>query len=156
MGGENGKSGGHAFRSGFLGCLGVLAAIIAVIGVLGVIGAGLQDTTSISNRSSYSGVRGRVSNCGPESFAVSKLKAWTEYDYAHLTGIVRHNCSSAVGVQLKWTAFNADGTVAFANNFWPASTTNIPPNTDYAFEMMNAAPRSKWRYTVEPVGIYSW
>src|SRR5262249_49651551 len=65
-------------------------------------------------------------------------------------------CVSAVGVELKWTAFNGDNTVAFSHNFWPASTTNIPPNSDYAFETMNAAPRGKWTYTAEPVQIHTW
>jgi hypothetical protein len=59
-------------------------------------------------------------------------------------------------VELKWTAFNADGTVAFSSEFWPASTTNIPPHTDYAFEMMNAAPRGKWTYQVSPISTSVW
>jgi len=95
-------------------------------------------------------------SCGPNDFTITKLNAYVEYDYAKLTGIVRHSCSFAVGVQLKWTAYNSDGTVAFSQDFWPASTTNIPPNTDYPFEMMNTAPRGKWRYTVEAIGVDQW
>jgi hypothetical protein len=87
---------------------------------------------------------------------LTKTKVRTEYDYATLTGIVTNHCTSAVGVQLKWTAFNSDGTIAFSEDFWPASTTNIPPQTDYAFEMMASAPRGRWTYTVEPISINVW
>lgn len=78
------------------------------------------------------------------------------YDTSKLTGIVTSHCASAAGVELKWTAYNADGSVAFSTNFWPASTTNIPPHSNYAFEMMDAAPRGKWTYDVEPVDVHVW
>jgi hypothetical protein len=94
--------------------------------------------------------------CTPAAFSLAKTRASVEYDYAKLTGIVSNHCKQAVGVQLKWTAFNSDGTVAFSQDFWPASTTNIPPTTDYPFEMMAAAPRGKWTYKVEPVALRQW
>lgn len=94
--------------------------------------------------------------CTANDFTLSKTKATREYETATLTGIIKSNCASAVGVQLKWTAFNSDGTVAFSSDFWPASTTNIPPHSDYAFEMMEAAPRGKWTYQVEPVSVNVW
>ncbi len=96
------------------------------------------------------------SSCTVADFSVTKTKANAEYDTATLTGIVTSHCATAAGVQLKWTAFNADGTVAFSSDFWPASTTNIPPHTDYAFEMMESAPRGKWTYRVEPIGVNVW
>jgi hypothetical protein len=94
--------------------------------------------------------------CTAADFSLSKLKANAEYDEAKLTGIITSHCASASGIQLKWTAFNSDGTVAFSNDFWPASTTNIPPHTNYAFEMMNSAPRGKWTYRVEPISVRVW
>lgn len=95
-------------------------------------------------------------SCTAADFSLSKTKANAEYDVAKLTGIVTSRCASAAGVELKWTAFNSDGSVAFSNDFWPASTTNIPPNSDYSFEMMDTAPRGKWTYRVEPIKVNVW
>jgi hypothetical protein len=94
--------------------------------------------------------------CTVADFSVSKTRASTESDEATLTGIITSRCASSAGVQLKWTAFYADGTVAFSNDSWPASTTNIPPNSVYPFEMMNSAPRGKWTYRVEPIKVNVW
>ena len=38
----------------------------------------------------------------------------------------------------------------------PASTTNIPPNTDFPFETSNHAPRGKWTYQLVPVEVHVW
>jgi hypothetical protein len=97
-----------------------------------------------------------AANCSAADFSLARVRAQTDYDYAKLTGVVTNHCTVAVGVQLKWTAFNSDGTVAFSEDFWPASTTNIPPGTDYPFEMMDAAPRGKWTYKVEPIALNRW
>ncbi len=97
-----------------------------------------------------------VAPCAAADFSVSKTKAVVEYDEARLTGLVTNHCKSSAGIRLKWTAYNSDGTVAFSNDFWPASTTNIAPGQDYPFEMMNTAPRGKWTYTVEPLSVDIW
>ena len=94
--------------------------------------------------------------CGPANVSLSKLRTVTEHRYVTLTGLVRHNCLTAVGVQLKWTAYNPDGSIAFTDNFWPASVLNIQANTDYPFEKINPAPPGNWKYTVEAVGIDHW
>jgi hypothetical protein len=101
-------------------------------------------------------VKATVRSCTAADFSLSKEKATEGDDEATLTGVITSRCSAAAGVQLKWTAFNTDGTVAFSSDFWPASTTNIPPKSDYPFEMMNAAPRGKWTYTVEPISTNVW
>jgi hypothetical protein len=96
-------------------------------------------------------------SCTAANFTITKQHAtYDSYGYAHLTGVVRHNCPTAAGVRLKWTALNADGTVAFSDDFFPASTTNIPPNTDFAFETMNHAPQGKWTYQIEPIAVQVW
>jgi hypothetical protein len=146
------KSGGRVFRSGFFGFLGVAAAIIVVVVILGAIGqSNVSDTAKDDNQPADS-----APSCGPASVTISKLNAYREYDYAHLTGVIRHNCDHAIGIHLKWTAYNSDGTVAFSDDFWPASTTNIPPNTDYPFETMNEAPRGKWHYEVQAIDVNTW
>lgn len=99
---------------------------------------------------------GAVPACAPSQFIISKLNATVRYNYATLTGIVANNCSSARGVELKWTAFNEDGSVAFSSEFWPASTTNIPAGASYPFETSNRAPRGKWTFTVEAINVQTW
>lgn len=94
--------------------------------------------------------------CSTRNFEVQKLRAWIEYDYVHLTGVVHNGCSIAAGVKLKWTAEFADGSVAFSTDFWPASTTNIAPRSDYPFETLNRAPRGKWTYVVTAEALTAW
>ena len=130
----------------FVGFCFVLFCIIAIVSVSS------HPTRSTEQRQEQAAPQ----SCTAADFSLSKTKATFEYDEAKLTGIVTSHCASAAGVELKWTAFNADGTVAFSSDFWPASTTNIPPHTDYAFEMMNSAPRGKWTYRVEPISVDVW
>lgn len=95
--------------------------------------------------------------CSASDFSVDKLNAGIEYGYAKLTGIVRNGCDVSAGVELKWTAYNSDGSVAFSHTFFPASTVNIAPKTNYPFETSNSAPQDrKGHYTVEPVRIIRW
>lgn len=123
--------------------------------LLGYCAQNLNSNNSTTS-SSLSAIADRTTDCGPANFTVSKLNARQERDYARLTGIVSHNCPTAAGVELKWTAYNSDGSVAFSDNFYPASTTNIPANTDYPFETMNRAPVGKWTYRVAPISIQKW
>jgi hypothetical protein len=138
-----------------MGCLlkglGVIAVLLFVFMLIGRVGSGSSTPSSAQTSKDII-----PAACTAADFSLSKLKANTEYDEATLTGIVMSHCAAASGVQLKWTAFNSDGTVAFSNDFWPASTTNIPPHTNYAFEMMNSAPRGKWTYRVEPISVQIW
>lgn len=115
-----------------------------------------NDRTVNGSDASSSSDTSTQDRCDPSRFTVSNAQAYADHGYAHLTGIVRHDCVVAAGIRLKWTAFNADHTIAFSEDFWPASTTNIPPNTDYPFEMMNTAPRGSWTYTVVPVSVSYW
>jgi hypothetical protein len=138
-----------------MGCLlkgiGIFAVLLIAFALLVMIAS-----SSTSHAPSQSNISANSPSCTADNFSLTKTKVRTEYDYATLTGIVTNHCTSAVGVQLKWTAFNSDGTIAFSEDFWPASTTNIPPQTDYAFEMMASAPRGRWTYTVEPISINVW
>jgi hypothetical protein len=94
--------------------------------------------------------------CAPADFSLSKVREITKYDEATLTGVITNHCSSSAGVRLKWTAYNGDGSVAFSTDFWPASTTNIAPGSQYAFQMMYPSPRGRWTYHVEPEGVSIW
>ena len=95
-------------------------------------------------------------SCGPEAFSLSKITYEPLREHVTITGLVRHACPYAAGVQLKWTAYNKDGTVAFSEDFWPASVVNIQPDTPYAFEMMHAGSPAIVRYEVAPSGTRVW
>ncbi len=135
----------------------VLAAFVIIGGMVSLSG-GTSSANSQPNPQAASGSASDQTSafCTASDFSVTKLRAYTEYDYAKLTGIVTSHCKYAAGVQLKWTAFNSDGSVAFSDDFWPASTTNIAPGTEYPFEMMNTAPQGNWTYTVQPISLSVW
>jgi hypothetical protein len=133
---------------------GIALALIALV-IISTAISGTRSGTS-DDRSAQTNLHTASSSCAVTDFSLSRTQAHVEYDYAKLTGIVTNNCKYAAGVQLKWTAFNSDGTVAFSEDFWPASTTNIPPGTDYPFEMMDTAPRGKWTYEVDPIALKVW
>ncbi len=97
-----------------------------------------------------------IPTCSPRNVTLNKTTVNTRGDYATLTGIVRHNCPGSTGLKLKWTAYNSDGSVAFSQEFWPASTNNIPANTDFPFQFMNQAPRGQWTYIVVPAEVHAW
>jgi DNA-directed RNA polymerase subunit RPC12/RpoP len=95
--------------------------------------------------------------CPITKFLVINQRATSdEYGYAKLTGTVRNTCAISAGVELKWTAMNKDGSIAFSDDFFPAHTTNIAPGADYSFETSNHAPKGRWRYTIEPIRVYRW
>jgi hypothetical protein len=130
-----------------------ILVFIAVAGVLALFSNAVKNSLSSST---VAAAPAEPQSCTAADFSVSKTKAVTEYDEAKLTGVVTNHCASSAGIRLKWTAYNSDGTVAFSNDFWPASTSNIPPHSDYSFEMMDTAPRGKWTYTVQPVSVDIW
>ncbi len=80
----------------------------------------------------------RPANCKAENVTIDKN--WTleaKGKFVYLRGTLSHNCPTAVGVELTWTGYYADGSVAFNRNFWPNSTSNIPSGTKLPFETMN-------------------
>jgi hypothetical protein len=46
--------------------------------------------------------------------------------------------------------------VAFSDEFWPDSTTNMAPNTDFPFEMMHDAPSGSATYKVDTISVTTW
>jgi hypothetical protein len=95
-------------------------------------------------------------SCDAASFSVDKLHGTTERGYLRVTGIVHNDCDEPMGVQLKWTGYFADGSIAFSENFWPASTTNIHARSGYPFEAIHRAPEGESRYRIEPIRARSW
>lgn len=97
-----------------------------------------------------------VSACTPAQFTLSKIQTSEDSGYIHLTGIATNNCSVAAGVQIKWTLYDAHGNVIADQEFWPASTNNIPPHTQYPFEYMQSAESYMTRYGVMPISVQRW
>lgn len=95
-------------------------------------------------------------DCTPDQMSLANLSVTTASGFAHLTGVIRNHCRDAEGVQLKWTAYYADGSIAFSHDFWPASVSNISAGTEYPFETMNEAPHGKWTYKVQPINVHAW
>ena len=55
---------------------------------------------------------------------------------AHMQGIavLRNNCATAVGVQVKITGYDAKNQPVATRELWPASVRNIPPG-DFEFSL---------------------
>jgi hypothetical protein len=99
----------------------------------------------------------RTPTCDGSQFELSNLTMDRSSGYLTLRGVIRHSCSMALGPQMKWTAYNKDGTVGFTTDFWPAGTVNIQPLTDYPFETVHqASPQIVDRLDVTLVGAHLW
>lgn len=99
----------------------------------------------------------RTSSCPITSIAIDKPTMRPGAGgYLHLTGILRHSCPVPIGVQLKWTTYDSSGAVVFSVDFWPASIRNIPPNTDYAFDIPQKPPVTPSRFTVSAIATTIW
>ncbi|HEY1613900.1 MAG TPA: zinc ribbon domain-containing protein [Rhizomicrobium sp.] len=129
-------------------------AVIVILLSLGLFAINVSDL----RRPSSASVAESSGPCSPADFTVSDLatpQAETS-DYIKLTGMLHNGCSQASGAQLKWTVFNSDGTVAFSDDFWPDSTTNLPPNGDFPFDTLHSAPNGTWTYKVEVISTTAW
>lgn len=72
-------------------------------------------------------------------------------------GVLVNRCSEAVGVQLKLVAEDGSGNPVAASDFWPASTTNIPPG-EYTFSLdshLEHDPRIR-RFSLAPIAVEKW
>jgi hypothetical protein len=94
--------------------------------------------------------------CSPGQVEVKNVAARQDGDWTYITGILRHSCSMAVGVELKWTAFYSDNNVAWSRNFWPNSISNIPPNVDFPFEGMNSSRIPPSSNTISVIETRPW
>jgi hypothetical protein len=99
---------------------------------------------------------GLPSGCSINNIVIKKPNFRYSGDYAYVTGILNQSCKGAIGVELKWTAFYKDGSVAFSQTFWPNSISNIPANTDFPFEFMNSSKIPPASYTIIVNGARIW
>ena len=94
--------------------------------------------------------------CDLSQVKISNVRTWHERGYARITGILRHSCAGAIGVELKWTGFYADKSVAFSYARWPNGTSNIPANTDFPFQDLQNSSVPPENHTIVPTNIRIW
>ena len=131
--------------------------LIAGLAILTGCDKGLDNQSS--SRGAYnpgSAISAGGAECNPGQVEVKNVSARQDGNYTYITGILRHSCSMAVGVELKWTAFYADNNVAWSRDFWPNSTSNIPPNVDFPFEGMNSSQIPPSNNTILAIKTKPW
>lgn len=94
--------------------------------------------------------------CPTSSVSVSHPRYSYADGVATVTGIVTQNCDVALGSHLKFTAYYSDGSVAFTDDFWPDSRSNIPSGTHFPFEDQEQTARPPTRYAVMVLGSHPW
>lgn len=94
--------------------------------------------------------------CSLSSISVDHLRFWYDDGYSNVTGIITQNCSMAIGVELRFTGYFSDGSVAFTEGFWPNATSNIPSGTSMPFEGLNDAAIKPSRYTITVADTHQW
>jgi len=106
-------------------------------------------TSNSPGATSNSTSRVPTTGCSRADFAVSELKWRREYDNLNFTGTVSNNAATGCGVQLKVSAYDAQGAVIETQDFWPASVRNIDPGAKENFwqrflgEVANPGPPSR-------------
>jgi len=148
---------------------GIVIASVAVVALV-VLGSlfvpdGPPEIPTYSNGSSTSGYAQTTvasSSCGPRDVTVSHLR-WRHprYDSNTLivTGVVSHDCSVAIGIELRITGYYENGDVAFSDSMWPTPANfNLPPGKGYPFEAWEDAPESENLNRVEatPIETLTW
>lgn len=101
-------------------------------------------------------VRRPGSACSASDVQVSKFTTRRQGNFVYATGVLRHDCAGAQGVELTWTGYFSDGSVAFSRSFWPNSTSNIPPGVEFPFETMNSVRIPIERSTISVKSVRAW
>jgi hypothetical protein len=129
-----------------------VAATVWIVAAL--VNGNSNSNGSASNASSSSS----AATCEIGDFVISHVKtSWaTNPGALTLTAVVTNNCADAAGPELTWTAYYGDGSVAFADQFWPASTVNIAPRQSFHFQDMEVAQPHRWKYTLQVAAVRQW
>jgi hypothetical protein len=96
------------------------------------------------------------SECGTSDFTFHELRAQPAgYGFTRITGRISNNCAEAKGAQIKITTYNRAGDIISDNDFWPASTDNIPANSEFPFEWLHTKVVFA-KFTVTIISVKSW
>ena len=75
-----------------------------------------------------------LENCTIDNVEVKISRVEDEYGWLTTYYFLSHSCPFPVGIKLRKTGFYQDGSIAFSEEFWPGSVTNLPPNVQIPFE----------------------
>jgi Superinfection immunity protein len=119
----------------------VVVGLVATVGILAIIG-------SLAWRDSNNGSAPTVEpkkvdfgtqrmGCALSDFSLEQTNWHRESaEFVRIVGELVSNCSEPAGVQLQVVFRDKDGKVVTTEEFWPASTRNIVPHSDYPFSML--------------------
>jgi hypothetical protein len=96
------------------------------------------------------------SACTPQDITLGQYRIRAEYGWFIIVGDLTNNCVEATGVELTVTLYGADNAVLDTNNFWPASTSNIPPKSRYPVKTMLTYQHGVKRFDVRVQSVKRW
>jgi hypothetical protein len=88
-----------------------------------------------------------------------RVKSWNwhvEHGYAIYVGEIVNGCAEATGVQLQIVSRSASGEAVDSEQFWPASTNNIPAGGSYVFKWTAEANRQAKNATLGVIAVNQW
>lgn len=94
--------------------------------------------------------------CSPRDISIIKPNWSIEREYVHVNGEFHNGCSVAVGVQMQAVFKDASGTVVMSEDFWPASTRNIPPGANSGIGYMTELRGHPTSMTIEATEVHQW
>jgi hypothetical protein len=95
-------------------------------------------------------------SCTPDQFKVTGLRGTNEYGQLSVVGTIRNTCAYAAGIQMKLTTYDKSGNVLNTEDEWPASVSNIPPDSPYPFKLMIAADDTMQKFNVINESVTKW
>ncbi|SMG09134.1 hypothetical protein [Paraburkholderia susongensis] len=100
----------------------------------------------------------QAASCTVDNVTINQFKP--TYDQrlqsARVTGTLTHTCPYPVGVEIRWTSYGKDGSVAFTRSFWPNSISNIRPNEEMPFDFTESTSERPERSTVVVQSVRAW
>ena len=79
---------------------------------------------------------GAHAQCAPASTKVDKFRVEQKGTLVtSILGVIVNGCSVPAGVQLKVIFYDKQGGLLRVEDMWPASTSNIPANSDFPFQV---------------------
>jgi hypothetical protein len=96
--------------------------------------------------------------CSVDDVKIDNLNwTYTEFKTVHVTGVLKLSCKHPAGVALAWSCKRSDNSIVFADRgSWVNSVSNISPNTEFPFELINDAPSEPSSCGVQVSEIKVW
>jgi hypothetical protein len=117
----------------------------------------LHEMTNLgTNLHHLAGTQTARAECGTSDFTFLALRARPAgYGFTRITGRISNNCAEANGAQIKITTYNRAGDMLSDSEIWPASSNNIPANSEFPFEWLDTNVVFS-RFTVTIISVKSW